>query len=203
MTGDSSVREVKARLRERIRATRAARAREPGTREPGTREAGTREEDARALAERVLDLPELAGAGCLALYAATATEPATAPLIAALLDAGRTVLLPRVRDPLLEWVAVSSDTPMVPGAHAIPEPQAGSPRDLGAAQAIVVPALAVDMAGRRLGQGGGYYDRALIGTTAPVIALVFDDEVLEVIPTQSHDRRVDVIVTPARSIRCG
>ena len=72
------------------------------------------------------------------------------------------------------------------------------------ADLIVIPALAASVDGTRLGQGGGWYDRALMHRSpgVPVIAVVFDDEVLEpgIIPAEPHDVPVDAIVTPTRTI---
>ena len=66
---------------------------------------------------------------------------------------------------------------------------------------MLAPALAVDGKGRRLGQGGGSYDRALARTSAPVLAVVFDDEVIDEVPAEQHDRPVTGALTPAGGIR--
>ena len=72
------------------------------------------------------------------------------------------------------------------------------------ADLIVIPALAASSDGARLGQGGGWYDRALIHRRpgVPVVAVIFDDEVLDPgeIPTEAHDVPIDMIVTPTRMI---
>jgi hypothetical protein len=72
------------------------------------------------------------------------------------------------------------------------------------ADLIVIPALAASSDGARLGQGGGWYDRALIHRRpgVPVVAVIFDDEVLDpgVIPTEAHDVPIDAIITPTRTI---
>jgi 5-formyltetrahydrofolate cyclo-ligase len=81
------------------------------------------------------------------------------------------------------------------------EEAVGDPANLGDADLIVVPALAADTAGHRLGKGKGYYDRALDETiTVPIYALVYDAEVLPEVAAEAHDRRVDGIVTEARII---
>ena len=76
---------------------------------------------------------------------------------------------------------------------------------LSGADLILVPALAGGLDGTRLGQGGGWYDRALPHRcpTAPVVAVIFDDEVLEPgqIPLEAHDVPIDAIITPTRTIR--
>jgi 5-formyltetrahydrofolate cyclo-ligase len=62
-----------------------------------------------------------------------------------------------------------------------------------------MPALSVDRAGVRLGRGGGYYDRALLHARpdAVLVALVFDDEFVDELPAEPHDRRVTAVVTPS------
>ena len=64
-----------------------------------------------------------------------------------------------------------------------------------------MPALAVDALGRRLGQGGGSYDRALTRTSAPVLAVVFEDELVAAVPTEPHDRPVSGVLTPEGGVR--
>ena len=87
---------------------------------------------------------------------------------------------------------------------AQPDGEAQGAESLKEADLIVIPALAASADGTRLGQGGGWYDRALMHRSpgVPVVAVVFDDEVLEpgVIPAEPHDVPVDAIVTPTRTI---
>lgn len=93
-------------------------------------------------------------------------------------------------------------TPSRPPAQ--PEGEALGAESLTEADLIVIPALAASADGARLGQGGGWYDRALTRRSpgVPVVAVIFDDEVLEagIIPAEPHDIPVDVIVTPTRTI---
>ena len=72
---------------------------------------------------------------------------------------------------------------------------------IAAAKLVLAPALAVDTAGRRLGQGGGSYDRALTRTSAPVLAVVFDDELIASVPVEPHDRPVNGVLTPSGGVR--
>lgn len=87
---------------------------------------------------------------------------------------------------------------------AQPVGEARGAESLKEADLIVIPALAASADGTRLGQGGGWYDRALVHRSpgVPVVAAIFDDEVLEVgvIPAEPHDVPVDAIVTPTRTI---
>ena len=187
MTGDFTD-DTKAAVRARVRMARAARA------------FAERASAGSALASRVLALPSVRDARVVAVYSSTTAEPDTEPLVHQLVRDGRELLLPRVRGEELEWVLVTHDTTYVTGAFGIREPVTGPVVALSTADVLVVPALAVDGSGMRLGQGGGFYDRALAGISAPVIALVFDDEVLSSVPSESHDHRVDVIVTPLRTV---
>jgi 5-formyltetrahydrofolate cyclo-ligase len=62
---------------------------------------------------------------------------------------------------------------------------------------VLVPALAVDRAGNRLGRGAGYYDRALTKTRAQVVAVIYDDELVDAVPHEPHDRLVDAALRPS------
>ena len=87
---------------------------------------------------------------------------------------------------------------------AQPDGEARGAESLKEADLIVIPALAASADGTRLGQGGGWYDRALMHRSpgVPVVAVIFDDEVLQagIIPAEPHDVPVDAIVTPTRTI---
>ena len=185
---------AKVRLRSRIRAARIVRSEDE------------RITSAHALVALVLELPEVMTAATVALYMSMPTEPGTAPLLRALLDTDRRVLLPRVSGESLTWTSVTRETRFAPGAYGIDEPISDGHVSLSLADVIVVPALAVDLHGARLGQGGGFYDRALAQLNCRTIALVFDDEVIDVaagpgVPTEPHDCRVDIIITPQRILR--
>ncbi|MDQ6650062.1 MAG: 5-formyltetrahydrofolate cyclo-ligase [Actinomycetota bacterium] len=161
---------------------------------------------AAALAERVLALPELAGARRVAAYVAAGAEPGTGPLLDRLFARGVEVLLPvLLADDSLDWAPHTASAPFRPGRHHLMEPTARplGPDAVRRMDAVVVPALACDTAGNRLGRGGGSYDRALAGLDpgVPVVALVYDDEVLDAVPVEVLDRPVGVIVTPARTVR--
>lgn len=137
--------------------------------------------------------------GC---YASTPTEPATDVLITALRLAGHRVWVPRVREERLEWVRIDEGTGWSSGPFGIREPDGPGQAVLPGTTAVVfMPALAVDRDGNRLGQGGGFYDRAMLDLPTqddggpPRVALVFRDEVLDSVPVEPHDLPVDAIVT--------
>ncbi len=173
-------------LREQVRRQRRARAAE--------RTVAARHTDAARLAEAVIAgvRAHLGSEVCrVAAYEAQPTEPPTDVLRQRLLEEGYEVVLPlTLPDRDLDW-------------RSADDPGAG-PLGLGAiagASVVVVPALAVDRGGSRLGQGGGSYDRALARCRPDtlVVALVHDDEVLDTgaVPVGPHDMGVDAVVTPS------
>ncbi|MGA1146418.1 MAG: 5-formyltetrahydrofolate cyclo-ligase, partial [Candidatus Nanopelagicales bacterium] len=113
-------------------------------------------------------------------------------------EAGAVLLLPRIDGDDLVWVRPTPDTRWTVNRWGIDEPT--GPAFEGTPSVWLIPALAIDADGYRLGQGGGFYDRALrdIAEDTSVIAIVFEDEVVERVPRESHDHRVDVVVTPER-----
>ena len=167
-----------------------------------TRNGGS--DEAARIAEHVLDLEEVRSAcesgAPIACYASRAEEPPTEELITRLRDAGATVLLPRVEGNDLAWIETDPSTSFTSNSLGINEPE-GLASDVQPALWII-PALAVDADGYRLGQGGGFYDRTLAGLPddgrGPIIAVVFEEEAVPEVPREDHDHRVDVVVTPER-----
>ncbi|WP_227589919.1 5-formyltetrahydrofolate cyclo-ligase [Demequina pelophila] len=162
-------------------------------------------EHALALRDRVLGLPAVADADCVSVYASRPHEPGTYPLIEALHRRGIEVLIPMLGDGLQRgWGRYQGPEDLVERAPGRPPEPSGpflAPHALADAEVIVVPALAVDLAGTRLGQGGGWYDRALTESREeiPIIALTFDNEVREEpLPRERHDLGVSMVITPAR-----
>jgi 5-formyltetrahydrofolate cyclo-ligase len=144
----------------------------------------------------------LAGTRTLAAFVPDETEPGYGRLPAAYTQLGARVLLPIVPvqgAPELSW-AVDTGR-LAPGRFGLLEPVGPrlGPTAIGAAEVVVVPALAVDRQGVRLGRGGGYYDRALLHARpdAVLVAVVFDDELVAELPAEDHDRRVTAVVTPS------
>lgn len=151
----------------------------------------------RGLAAAVLEA--LPRSGAIAAYASLGTEPPTAPLLAAL--RGREVLLPVLReDGDLEWARW--DGVVVPGARGTQHPPGAllGVDAVRACAAVVVPAVAVDRRGVRLGRGGGSYDRALRRAAGPTLALLHDGELLDAVPEEDHDVRVMAAATPGDGV---
>ncbi|NRQ48309.1 5-formyltetrahydrofolate cyclo-ligase [Aeromicrobium sp. YC3-14] len=163
-----------------------------------------RAEAAEAIALHALAIPLVARARRVACYLSMASEPGTEPTIAALHARGTEVVVPiSLADHTLDWVVHDPDAPLSTSALGIREPD--GPR-LGASalqtcSAVLLPALAVDHAGHRLGRGAGYYDRALADVTAPLCAVVFTHELLPEVPHEPHDVPVQMAVTPSGLFR--
>jgi 5-formyltetrahydrofolate cyclo-ligase len=162
--------------------------------------------DGSALAQRVLELlPDGATALTVGAYVSTAGEPDTSVLLDRLVAAGHRVLLPVLRADLdLDWAALDADEPLVGGRFGLRQPAGPrlGPQAVAAARLVVCPGLAGAPDGARLGRGGGSYDRALPRTSARRVLLLHDDEVLEAVPVEAHDERVDVLVTATRTVVC-
>jgi len=150
----------------------------------------------------------LASAGsAVAAYAAVGDEPPTRPLLEALVDRGVRVLLPVVTDggglgwgELVDWSGLLTSSMGLLEPIATPEAADAA----GSAELLLIPALAVDRTGHRLGRGGGYFDRWLAARmSGRIVAVVYDDEVLDEIPHEPHDIRVDAALTPAGVIALG
>jgi 5-formyltetrahydrofolate cyclo-ligase len=160
---------------------------------------------ARLLRDQVLGLPQMAAAGTVAAYYSAGTEPDTHGLVFALWKRGSYVVLPLLLpDGDLDWASYEGPDSLAPGPRGLPQPveAARGPGTVARADIVLVPALAVDAAGHRLGRGGGSYDRALarVGPQVPTIALLYDGELVESVPAEPHDRAVRAVARPAHGI---
>ncbi len=144
-------------------------------------------------------------AGAVAAYISVGTEPGTRGLVYALWKQGTYVLLPLLRpDGDLDWASYEGPDSLAPGPHGLLEPTE-PPRGVAAitsADLVIVPALAADRGGNRLGRGGGSYDRALsrVGPAVLTVALLYDGELLDQIPAGQHDQPVRVVAQPRQGI---
>ncbi|MGW1254386.1 5-formyltetrahydrofolate cyclo-ligase [Streptomyces sp. NPDC002513] len=165
---------------------------------------------ADALAERALELPELAHARTVAAYVSVGEEPGTLALLDVLRARGVRVLLPvLLPDNDLDWGAYTGPDCLVRvrrgSRMALLEPTGErlGPEAVRGADAVLLPGLAVDARGMRLGRGGGSYDRVLArleraGADPALVVLLYDTEVVERVPEEAHDRPVHAVVTPSR-----
>lgn len=156
-----------------------------------------------ALFARFLALPEVARAGTILLYHGMGAEPETARLLPALWQAGKRLALPRCTGPgEMEARLVEEGTPLIRHRFGMLEPGEDTPRlEPEELELVLVPGLAFDRSGGRLGQGGGFYDRYLPRCTGVTIALCRRRFLLEAAPREEHDRRVDLVVTEGEVFR--
>ncbi|MYR37923.1 5-formyltetrahydrofolate cyclo-ligase [Streptomyces sp. SID4944] len=164
---------------------------------------------ATALAARALALPELADARTVAAYVSVGREPGTRALLDALRERGVRVLLPvLLADNDLDWAVYGGAEHLLPAGRGLLEPDGDrlGPAAVVEADTVLLPGLAVDGAGMRLGRGGGSYDRVLArlsaaGADPALIVLLYADEVVARVPVEPHDHPVDAVVTPAGARR--
>ena len=189
-----ALREAKRTLRQRVVTARDAL------------DAGTRSDASAAIAARIAALPSFAAARSILLTLPFRSEWDTRPLIAAALASGRSVVVPRVDEAarMLELRSITdSARDLTPGFRGILEPQPHCPVVLPSAiDWVLVPGVAFDAAGRRLGYGGGYYDRLLplFPLTALRVAGAFETQIVDRVPAAPHDLTVNIVVTDRRTL---
>jgi 5-formyltetrahydrofolate cyclo-ligase len=152
---------------------------------------GARPHSSVGLTEQLIKLVESRSPAKVASYSPIANEPDVSEFNDWLADKGM-LLLPRIVDEGLEFATGS----LARGPMGILEPQ--GPKV--APDLLIIPAVAVDLRGNRLGRGKGFYDRALAQLEVPAFAVVFASEVIEKLPFEPHDRAVNGVVTPARTV---
>jgi len=185
---------MKRRLRKEMKALLAAM---------GTEEAAGR---SRAACTNLLALPQFTAARAVMLYNPIVGEVDCVPVALSAWRHGKTVLLPKVsyeQRHLLPVECLSLDDEMVPGSFGIGEPAGGRPWPLELIDFVVVPALAYDRRGYRLGRGGGFYDRFLTRDEVRAVAcgLGFSRQLVDALPVQPHDRRLDLLVTDVEILK--
>lgn len=188
---NNAVDEQKQAVRQRLLAARGA--------------VGARADAAAAVCDRLAQLPELVGVQVVAGYAAHGSEISIDDALRRLLANGVTVCLPWVQGSGLGLGAVGDlDDDLAPGWRGVREPcLPRRPVRPQALDAVLAPGVGFDARGNRLGYGGGHFDRLLgrLRRGIPVIGVAFDEQVVTRLPVQAHDRPVDVVVTPTRTLR--
>ncbi|MFG2324648.1 5-formyltetrahydrofolate cyclo-ligase [Streptomyces sp. NPDC048568] len=164
---------------------------------------------ADALAARALGMPEVEGARAVAAYVSVGAEPGTLALLDALRARGVRVLLPALLpDNDLDWGEYTGTDSLARVRHGgrmdLFEPAGArlGPDAVTEADVVLLPGVAVDGRGLRLGRGGGSYDRVLArlersGARPALLVLLYDREVVAHVPGEPHDRPVDAVVTPS------
>ena len=191
MTDDVSMqkRALRAELRERRR----------------TRTSTERASDDRQLTAQLESLTESLGVTYLAAYLSTPNEPSTRDFLSWACGHGIKVILPISRaDGLLDWAPYdSSDESEDITGMPVPTSDLLNPMTINDVGLILVPAATVDASGMRMGWGQGYFDKTLgsMEKCPPVYAVIFDEELVDTVPNEVHDKRVNGVVTPGGVVR--
>ena len=158
--------------------------------------------------EKFLSLSEFRQATVIFLFASFRSEVSTSLLIEEALRLGKRVVLPSV-DPShreLRLYEIRGLNELSPGYMGIPEPAVPveRERDINDVSLVVLPGAAFDTGGSRLGYGGGYYDKLLsrLRRKVPLIALAYEEQLVDSLPFEPHDITVQMIVTDKRVIHC-
>lgn len=138
----------------------------------------------------------------IAAYVPVGAEPGHPGLLDALLASGARIILPVAREPgPMRWAVYTGPDALVPARFGLREPAEPHlpPDALAAAEVVLVPALAVDRRGTRLGRGAGFYDRTLHAARpdARLVAVVHDHEFVDHLPGEPHDVRMTHVLTPS------
>ena len=157
----------------------------------------------RKIAEHIARWEVYRQARVVMAFASTAYEPDTGPLLEMVLRDGKLLALPRITGPgTMEARRVEATATLVTGAYGLMEPDTSWPVIArGEIDLVLAPCMGCDTYGRRLGHGGGYYDRFLAGTEAYAAALCPAGLLMEAVPAEKHDRAMDAVVTEAGIIR--
>ena len=164
-----------------------------------------RAEHGEALTAAAVALAATTG-GPVCAYLPIGTEPGSPRLPEALRAAGHEVLLPVVppEPGPLDWARYDGPDDLAPGPIGLREPVGArlGPAAIGRARLVLVPALAADHRGIRIGKGAGYYDRSLplAGPGVELVVVLYDDELVEELPAEPHDRRVTAALRPSSGV---
>lgn len=164
-----------------------------------------RESAASAIAERLDELIDSLGAQSISCFLSTTTEPGTREFVSAAVRRGIRVLLPITReDGLLDWAVADEDDEIAEGLFGLPEPtgEVLGPIAVNDVDLMIIPAAAVDRSGMRMGWGRGYFDKTIgsMEKCPPVYAVIYDSEILDVLPREVHDQPVTGVVTPTQTL---
>lgn len=169
---------------------------------------GEKEQKDRLIKEKLFPLPEFQRSPVIFFFASFRSEVSTLPLIEEALRLGKKVILPAV-DPAnkeLRLYEIKGLNELSPGYMGIPEPAVPGERerDINDVTLVVMPGAAFDSGGSRLGYGGGYYDKLLsrLKRKIPLIAIAYEEQIVDSIPSEPHDIRVHMIVTDKGVIDC-
>ncbi len=141
-------------------------------------------------------------ARCLALYSAIHNEVSTDEIVEQVLGSEKTLVFPRVRGEDLEFVLIESTADLVPGAFGVKEPKGCNLVPVEKIDLVVVPGVAFDQRGHRLGYGRGYYDRALARCRRQCmkVGFAYDSQLVEELPAAHYDETLSVLITESQTL---
>jgi 5-formyltetrahydrofolate cyclo-ligase len=147
--------------------------------------------------EYLVDISEIRDSQVIASYISYGDEPDTSALNRALITNGKTLLVPRINGEKLDWVQWNGKPDTLRSNKKIQEPIGDAFSDTDSIDVAIVPALRIDRNGFRLGQGGGFYDRALADSPAWTIGLIHPDEITSTdLPREPWDIAINAAATP-------
>lgn len=153
--------------------------------------------------QRLLSAAEFGAASSLALYSPILNEVFTEEIFRQARQEKRLIAYPRVKGSTLEFIEVESPQDLRPGAFGVMEPEGACQILVEGLDMVVVPGVAFDRSGFRLGYGKGFYDRALhdAGPGTLRIGLCFELQLVDFLPAERHDVAMDMIITEERILR--
>jgi 5-formyltetrahydrofolate cyclo-ligase len=161
----------------------------------------------RMIKEKIFSLPEFMSSHTVLFYASFRSEVETSRMIKESIGSGKRVLLPKVdrENRNLRLYEIKDVSELSPGYMGIPEPSLTNDRMMSPEDVdlVVIPGAGYDYSGNRVGYGAGYYDRLLSETKKKflVVAPAFEEQIVDMIPAEEHDVKVDIIVTDKRILR--
>jgi 5-formyltetrahydrofolate cyclo-ligase len=153
---------------------------------------------------RLIEMPEYQNASVVMVFLSFGLEYDTEPLIRNAFENGKTVCAPKVDWDArrMEPVRINHPEDIFKDERGLPEPAGSDVVEANQIDLILVPGIAFDHYGRRLGRGGGFYDRFLSRADLRAIRLAptFDFQVLPELPCDTHDQGVDIVLTPTKKL---
>lgn len=162
-----------------------------------------------SILQRIIMLPEFSSAKTILFYASFRSEADTMDMIKLSLHLGKLAVLPKVckKEHILKLYEIKNMDELARGYMWILEPSVDEARlrKLSDIDLVIIPGAAYDTQGNRLGYGAAYYDKLLatLERKIPIVAPAYEEQIVEKIPAEPHDIKVDMIVTDKRVIRCG
>jgi 5-formyltetrahydrofolate cyclo-ligase len=159
-----------------------------------------RDSKSRTISEYVTGLPEFKNAKTVMCFSSIGSEPDTAPILASILESGKNLVLPKVlkKNKRIAAYVVKKSGDLTPGVWGILEPNEHCQKaDISTIDMVIVPGIAFDPDGGRLGYGGGYYDRFIETLDANIylLGIAFREQIIERIPMESHDKYMNKVLT--------